>query len=56
MERRQHLGGIMTEVQSQWYLFILPVTTIPTTLLLAYLRFKVVPTWFKFLEENNDSN
>ena len=46
----------MTEAQTQWWLFIMPITTIPTVLILAYLRFKVVPIWFKLLEENNDSN
>jgi len=39
----------MTEAQSQWYYFILPITTIPSALLLAYLRFKVIPIWFSFL-------
>lgn len=46
----------MTETQLQWYYFILPITTIPSVLLLAYLRFKVIPIWFSSLEEDNDSN
>ena len=46
----------MTEAQTQWWLFIMPITTIPTALILAYLRFKVIPIWFKFLEENDVSN
>lgn len=40
----------MTEVQAEWYTFILPLTTIPAVLLLAYFRYIVIPKWFKSLE------
>ena len=49
-------GELMTESQLEFYTFILPLTTIPTVILLSYLRFKVVPVWFDFLEKGNDND
>ena len=46
----------MTEIQSEWYFFILPFVTIPAILvMLGFYKF-VIPSWFKFLENNNGNN
>jgi len=42
---------MVNEIQSEWYFFILPITTLPTILLLAIFYKFVVPAWFKSLEE-----
>ena len=41
----------MNEIQSEWYLFILPIVTIPTLIFWAAFFKYVVPRWFGFLEE-----
>jgi hypothetical protein len=46
----------MTEVQAEWYLFMLPIAITPAILLsICFFKF-VIPSWFKFLEEKNGNN
>lgn len=45
----------MTEIQSEWYFFILPLVTIPAVLvILGFYKF-VIPRWFKLLEKDNET-
>jgi len=41
----------MTEIQAEWYYFIIPLVTLPTLILWAAFFESVVPRWFGFLEE-----
>lgn len=41
----------MSEIQAEWYYFILPFVTIPTLILWATFMKFVVPKWFSSLEE-----
>ena len=45
----------MTEIQSEWYLFILPFVTLPALItIIAFYKF-VIPRWFNLLEEKNET-
>lgn len=41
----------MSDIQSEWYLFILPIVTAPTVILWAAFFKFAAPVWFKALEE-----
>tara|TARA_R100001509_G_scaffold58712_2_gene32391 strand:+ start:274 stop:417 length:144 start_codon:yes stop_codon:yes gene_type:complete len=46
----------MNEIQSEWYLFMLPIAITPALLLsFCFLKF-VIPRWFKIFEENHGNN
>lgn len=40
----------MNEIQSEWYTFILPLTTIPSVVFWVWFMKSVIPRWFKSLE------
>jgi len=45
----------MTEIQSEWYFFILPLVMTPALLVsIGFYKF-VIPRWFKSLEEKNET-
>ena len=45
----------MTEIQSEWYFFILPFVTLPALItIITFYKF-VIPRWFKLLEENGET-
>ena len=41
----------MTEIQAEWYYFILPLVTVPTLVLWTAFLKHVVPKWFSSLED-----
>ena len=45
----------MTEIQTEWYFFILPIATLPAVITsLGFYKF-VIPRWFKSLEEKSET-
>ena len=45
----------MTEIQSEWYFFILPFVTLPALItIIGFYKF-VIPRWFKLLEKDSET-
>ena len=45
----------MTEIPSEWYLFILPFVTLPALItIISFYKF-VIPRWFRLLEEDGET-
>ena len=44
----------MTQMESEWYTFMLPFATLPALLLAICFYRLVVPAWFASLEDNNE--
>ena len=45
----------MTEIQSEWYFFILPFVTLPALItMIGFYKF-VIPCWFKLLEKDSET-
>ena len=45
----------MTEIQSEWYFFILPFVTLPAIITMVGFYKLVIPRWFKSLEEDSET-